>query len=89
MNFEMLVVADDVAATRSRTGKVGRRGIAGTVLVHKATGTMAAVGSELEDIVRVDQLVSQSVVSISVSLGWVYLPGRPIEDKWESQWTNH
>lgn len=42
MQIEILVVGDDVGVPRSRAGKVCRRGIAGTVFVHKITGAMAA-----------------------------------------------
>ena len=42
MQIEMLVVGDDVGVPESRARKVGRRGIAGTVFVHKITGAMAA-----------------------------------------------
>lgn len=41
---EMVVVADDVGVGRQRGGKVGRRGIAGTVLVQKIAGALAAKG---------------------------------------------
>jgi dihydroxyacetone kinase len=40
----MLVVGDDAGVTRSQGGKVGRRGIAGTVLVQKIAGALAADG---------------------------------------------
>lgn len=79
MKIEMLVVGDDVAVTRSRAGKVGRRGIAGTVLVHKVTGAMAAAGFGLDDTVRVGQLAAKNLVSVGVSLNRVHVPGRPVE----------
>lgn len=41
---EMVVVGDDVGVGRERGGKVGRRGIAGTVLVVKIAGALAARG---------------------------------------------
>lgn len=40
----MLVVGDDAGVPRSKGGKVGRRGIAGTVLVQKIAGALAATG---------------------------------------------
>ncbi|KAL2394116.1 Dihydroxyacetone kinase 1 [Exophiala dermatitidis] len=75
--IEMLVVGDDVGVPRSRAGKVGRRGIAGTVLVHKVTGAVAAAGFELQDVVRVGRLVADNLASIGVSLSHVHVPGRP------------
>ncbi len=41
---QMLAVGDDVGVGRSRNGRIGRRGIAGTVLVQKIAGACAAVG---------------------------------------------
>jgi dihydroxyacetone kinase len=80
MQIEMLVVGDDVGVPRSRAGKVGRRGIAGTVFVHKIRGAMAAAGFGLDEVKRVGILVSRNIVSIGVSLNRVHVPGQPIED---------
>jgi dihydroxyacetone kinase len=44
----MLVVGDDAGVPRSKGGKVGRRGIAGTVLVQKIAGALAADGYVIE-----------------------------------------
>ncbi|PBP15316.1 dihydroxyacetone kinase [Diplocarpon rosae] len=52
LKVEMLVVGDDVGVGRAAAGKVGRRGIAGTVLVHKISGALAARGASLEDVER-------------------------------------
>ena len=76
--IETLVVGDDVGVPRSRTGKVCRRGIAGTVFVHKITGEMAVAGFGLNEVKRVGILVSRSIVSIDVSLDRVHVPGQPI-----------
>ncbi len=44
LNVEMVVIGDDIGVGRKQGGKVGRRGIAGTVLVHKIVGALAATG---------------------------------------------
>lgn len=44
MRVDMVVVRDDVGVGREKGGKVGRRGIAGTVLVLKIAGAMAEEG---------------------------------------------
>src|SRR5271155_2199771 len=80
MQIETLVVGDNVGVPRSRTGKVCRRGIAGTVFVHKITGEMAVAGFGLNEVKRVGILVSRSIVSIDVSLDRVHVPGQPIGD---------
>ena len=41
---ELLVVSDDVGVGRARSGRIGRRGLAGTVLVQKIAGALAAQG---------------------------------------------
>ena len=75
-DVEMVVVGDDVGVTRSAAGKVGRRGIAGTCLVHKITGALAETGASLEDCAKLARLVSGNVVSIGASLSHVHVPGR-------------
>lgn len=44
LHVDMVIVGDDAGVGRSQGGKVGRRGIAGTVLVHKIAGALAATG---------------------------------------------
>ena len=80
MQVEMVVVSDDTGVTRSQGGKVGRRGIAGTVLVHKVAGAMAASGASLSEVKRVAQLAADSIVSIGSSLSHVHVPGREVTE---------
>lgn len=68
LQAEMLVVGDDVGVGRLKAGKVGRRGIAGTVFVHKITGALAATGASLEDVYKVGKLVADNIVSVGASL---------------------
>lgn len=44
IEVDMLVVGDDVGVGRARSGKIGRRGIAGTLLVQKIASAAAATG---------------------------------------------
>ncbi|KAJ5050689.1 uncharacterized protein L3040_002564 [Drepanopeziza brunnea f. sp. 'multigermtubi'] len=76
LQVEMLVVGDDVGVGRAAAGKVGRRGIAGTVLVHKISGALAARGASLEDVYKVAKLTSENLVSVGASLEHVHVPGR-------------
>jgi dihydroxyacetone kinase len=46
VDVDMVVVGDDVGVGRKRGGKVGRRGIAGTCVVVKVAGGLAARGYE-------------------------------------------
>ncbi|KAL8371793.1 hypothetical protein RB595_001540 [Gaeumannomyces hyphopodioides] len=76
IHVEMVVVGDDVGVGRARGGKVGRRGIAGTVLVHKVSGALAARGASLGEVARVARLTSANIVSVGASLEHVHVPGR-------------
>lgn len=76
LRIEMVVIGDDVAVPRSKAGKVGRRGIAGTVLVHKITGAMAELGYDLDTIAKTARLVNDNLVSIGLALDKVHVPGR-------------
>ncbi|KAM3455732.1 hypothetical protein MY3296_002150 [Beauveria thailandica] len=76
---EMVVVGDDVGVGRAQAGKVGRRGIAGTVLVLKIAGALAARGGRLEDVAKVARLAAENIVSVGASLEHVHVPGRAEE----------
>lgn len=83
IEVDMVVVGDDVGVGRKKGGKVGRRGIAGTVLVQKVAGALAARGASLKEVTKVAQLVADNTVSIGSSLAHVHVPGRrePEEDE--------
>jgi len=75
---EVVVVADD-AALRETVAREQRRGIAGTVLVHKVAGAAAARGLPLTEVARLARRAAQNVASMGISLGACTLPavGRP------------
>lgn len=77
-DVEMVVIGDDVALAADGD-HAGRRGIAGTVLVHKAAGAAAARGDDLAAVRAVAQRVADEVRSMGVSLGACTVPavGRP------------
>ncbi|THY37876.1 dihydroxyacetone kinase [Aureobasidium pullulans] len=87
VDIEMLVVGDDAGVPRSKGGKVGRRGIAGTVLVQKIAGALAATGAPLKDVHRVAKLASDNIVSIGSSLSHVHVPGRKVTEAGEDELT--
>jgi len=80
IDVEMVVVADDVGVGREKGGKVGRRGIAGTVLVHKISGALAALGRPLSEVAKVARLTAENLVSVGASLEHVHVPGRSLTD---------
>ena len=70
----MVVVADDCAVARQK-GITGARGVAGTVLVHKAAGAAAAAGGELDAVAAAAEAVARGVGSVGVALEAVTIPG--------------
>jgi dihydroxyacetone kinase len=79
---EVLVVGDDVSVGRKQSGKVGRRGLAGTVLVHKMLGAYSQVpGVGLDDVIRLGRQVGENLVTVGASLGHVHIPGRARSDE--------
>jgi dihydroxyacetone kinase-like protein len=92
MNFEMaaemaeaegiqvakVVVNDDVAVENS-TWTTGRRGIAGTVFVHKIAGAKAETGASLAEVQQVAEKVIANVRSMGMALSPCVVPaaGKP------------
>ena len=71
---DSVVVKDDVAVPDS-TYSAGRRGIAGTVLVHKIAGAMAERGECLEEVKRVAEKAISRVRTMGMSMSACILPG--------------
>ncbi|KAJ5087164.1 dihydroxyacetone kinase [Penicillium angulare] len=71
----IVTVADDVSVPYSRGKLVGRRGLAGAVLIHKVSGAAAARGLDLADVAKVAQHVSDNMATIGCSLDYANLPG--------------
>ncbi|KAL0944818.1 dihydroxyacetone kinase [Colletotrichum truncatum] len=73
---ELLVVGDDVGVGRSRSGRIGRRGLAGTTLVQKIASALAAQGHDLSQVSKTASLVAKNVATVGASLSHVHVPGR-------------
>lgn len=79
---EVVIVGDDVAVGRTKGGMVGRRALAGTVLVHKITGAFAQLyGREygLNGTAKAARIVNDNLLTIGTSLDHCKVPGRPFE----------
>ncbi|SDN62160.1 dihydroxyacetone kinase subunit DhaK [Alkalicoccus daliensis] len=78
INVKQVVVNDDVAVEDSSFTS-GRRGIAGTVLVHKIAGAKAAEGASLEEVQQTAEGVIKNVKSMGMSLHPCTVPasGKP------------
>ncbi|TCD71862.1 Dihydroxyacetone kinase 2 [Steccherinum ochraceum] len=72
---KFLIVGDDVAVSKSQGKIVGRRGLAGTVLVYKIAGALAERGGSLDEVYNVAEWVSQNVGTIGVGLEHCHVPG--------------
>ncbi|XP_053305649.1 triokinase/FMN cyclase isoform X2 [Spea bombifrons] len=73
VDVEMVVIADDCAFTSPR--KAGRRGICGTVLIHKIAGALAEEGKSLPEILRTVTLAASRMGTLGVSLSPCSVPG--------------
>jgi dihydroxyacetone kinase len=64
---EMVIVADDVALSASGE-HAGRRGLAGTVLVHKIAGAAAAEGRPLNEVAQAAREAAEMLGTMGVAL---------------------
>ena len=67
INVKKIIVNDDIAVENS-TYTVGRRGIAGTVLVHKMVGAAAEKGYSLDDLEVLGNKVISRIKTMGMSL---------------------
>lgn len=78
INVKAVVVNDDVAVENS-TYTAGRRGIAGTIFIHKIAGAKAETGANLEEVTRVAEKVISNVRSMGMAISSCIVPaaGKP------------
>lgn len=74
IQVDSVVVKDDVAVKDS-TYSTGRRGIAGTVFVHKIAGAKAAAGGSLEEVKRAALKTIENIRSMGMAMTPCILPG--------------
>ena len=92
MNFEMAidmakdedikadyVVVNDDVAVKDSLYTTGRRGVAGTVLVHKIAGALAETGASLEEVKAVAEKVIANVRTMGMAITACTMPaaGKP------------
>ncbi|MBS64353.1 dihydroxyacetone kinase subunit DhaK [Salinisphaera sp.] len=70
-----VIVADDIALADATQ----KRGLAGTVLVHKIAGHHAVAGADLDTVADIAQRVCDGLCSIGLSLSSCTLPGHAID----------
>ena len=77
LSVEMVIVGDDCGITSRPEDRIaGRRGLAGTVLVHKIAGAAACGGAALDAVAAAARAVAESVGTVGVALDVCTLPGK-------------
>ncbi|KND88285.1 Dihydroxyacetone kinase [Tolypocladium ophioglossoides CBS 100239] len=71
----LVVVGDDVSIGRTRSALIGRRGLAGTVLIHKIAGAAAAAGLGLGEVADAAEFALCNMGTVGVGLDACDLPG--------------
>jgi triose/dihydroxyacetone kinase / FAD-AMP lyase (cyclizing) len=71
----MVVVGDDVSIGRTKSARVGRRGLAGTVLIHKIAGAASVSGCSLDTIVDMADYAIANMGTVGVGLDACSMPG--------------
>jgi dihydroxyacetone kinase-like protein len=86
VEVEQVVVNDDVAVEDSLYTS-GRRGVCGTILVHKVAGAKAAEGAALAEVKRVAEKVVENVGTMGMALTSCVTPekGEPTFDLGEDE----
>ena len=86
IEVEQVITADDVAVENS-TWTTGRRGIAGTIFVHKIAGACAEAGGNLAEVKRVAGKVIDNVRSMGMAIEACTVPavGKPSFDLAEDE----
>jgi len=72
---KFLIVGDDVAVGKTQGKIVGRRGLAGTVLVYKTAGALADRGATLDQIYSLASWVAENIATVGVGLEHTHVPG--------------
>ncbi|NWV59580.1 TKFC cyclase, partial [Malurus elegans] len=73
VDVQMVVVGDDCAF--ATPGKAGRRGICGTILIHKVAGALAEAGASLNEIVEKVTAAAKAMGTLGLSLSPCSIPG--------------
>lgn len=75
IDVECVYVNDDIAVEDSLY-TIGRRGVAGTLFVHKIAGAAAEAGKELPEVKRIAEKVIQNIKSIGFALTSCTVPAK-------------
>ncbi|KAF1828865.1 dihydroxyacetone kinase [Decorospora gaudefroyi] len=73
---DVVCMAEDAALGREKSAKVGRRGLAGNLLVIKLIGAASQKGWAFERCRKIGELGNDQLVTIGTSLDHCHVPGR-------------
>ncbi|ODO07331.1 dihydroxyacetone kinase [Cryptococcus wingfieldii CBS 7118] len=74
-DVRVLLVGDDVAVGREQGSIVGRRGLAGTILVYKVASALSDKGESLDAVEDIAKYVASRLGSLGVGLEHCHVPG--------------
>jgi len=74
IEVDFIIVNDDVALDDLKTVGAGKRGLAGTVLVHKMVGAKAATGASLAEVKALGEKVIANLATFGVGLDGATVP---------------
>ncbi|RDB15774.1 Dihydroxyacetone kinase 1 [Hypsizygus marmoreus] len=72
---KFVIVGEDVAVGKTQGSIVGRRCLAGTILVYKIAGALAERGGSLDEVYSIAEWVASNVATIGVGLEHCHVPG--------------
>lgn len=72
---KMLIISDDISINPS-TKETRRRGVAGTVLVHKILGAAADTGASITELLELGNAINQNLFTLGVAFSGVELPAQ-------------
>ncbi|KAJ7471889.1 Dak1 domain-containing protein [Mycena latifolia] len=75
-NIAILPVGDDVSVGRTKGALVGRRAMAGTILVCKILGAASEASWTFSNVQKLGRGVTGAIASIGCTLGHCHVPGR-------------
>ncbi|KAF8518010.1 dihydroxyacetone kinase [Hysterangium stoloniferum] len=70
-----LIVGDDVSVGKTQGRLVGRRGLAGTVIVYKIAGALAGRGQDMDKVFDVAAWVASRIGTVGAGLEHCHIPG--------------
>jgi len=76
LKVEMVVIGEDCSLPPPR-GIAGRRGLCGTLLVHKVAGALAESGASLAEVRAQAEAAASQAGTVGVALAGCTLPGQP------------